>query len=89
MRWSSASALRHREGASATRTEARDAPGKHAPGAEEDGGERRPNAFAVAEQLGLSYGGSRLGRVIQRILDFERCDYLRHHLCAADAAGAR
>ena len=86
-RWSSASALRHREEASAARTEARDALGKHAPGAEADGGERRPNAFAVAEQLGLSCGGSRLGRAIQHVLDFGRCDYLRHHLCAADAAG--
>ena len=54
-RWSSASALRHREGVSAARTRARNARGKHAPGAEEDGGERRPNTFADAEQLGLSF----------------------------------
>ena len=88
-RWSSASTLRHHAGASAARTEARDALGKHTPSAEEDSGERHPNAFAVSEQLGLSCAGSGLGRAIQRILDFGRCDYLRHHLCAADAAGPR
>ena len=73
-RWSSASALRHRAGASAARTEARDALGKHTPGAKKDGDERHPNAFAVAAQLGLSCAGSGLGRAIQRIIDFGRCD---------------
>ena len=73
-RWSSPSALWHRTGASVARTEARDAPGKYAPGAKEDGSERHPNAFAVAAQLGLSCAGSGLGRAIQRIIDFGRCD---------------
>lgn len=77
-RWSSAAVSVERNPASvlnSTKGDDNDMKETHYVDKADDG--KGKNIFALSIELGLSCGGKGLGRAVQRIIDYGRCDYLK------------
>lgn len=77
-RWSSAAVSVERKPASennSTKGDDNDMKETHYVDKADDG--KGQNIFALSIELGLSCGGKGLGRAVQRIIDYGRCDYLK------------